>query len=97
MGLKNDADAKITRKPRETAQYKYEYHTNINVLIGEIKEYLPYLLTNDQKQINQITEKIMETATKELVATKIPTPTNAERENKYFKPTNCPSNSSQGF
>jgi hypothetical protein len=97
MGLKNDADAKITRKPRKTAQYKYEYHTNINVLIGEIKEYLPYLLTNDQKQINQITEKIMETATKELVATKIPTPTNAERENKYFKPTNCPSNSSQGF
>ena len=97
IGLKNDAEAQITRKPRETAQYKYEYHANMNVLIGEIKEYLPYLLTDDQEQINQITRQIVKIASKELVATKIPAPTNAERKKKYFKPTNCPSNSSQGF
>ena len=36
-------------------------------------------------------------ASKELVAMKIPTPTNEERNNKEFKDTNCPSNSSQGF
>ena len=97
MALKNDAEAQITRKPRETAQYKYEYHTNMNVLIGEIKEQLPYLLTDDQKQIDQIIQQIIKIASKELVATKIPAPTNAERKKKHFKPTNCPSNSSQGF
>ena len=69
----------------------------MNVLIGEIKEYLPYLLTDNQEQINQITQQIVKIASKELVATKIPAPTNAERKKKYFKPTNCPSNSSQGF
>ena len=69
----------------------------MNVLIEEIKEQLPYLLTDDQKQIDQIIQQIIKIASKELVATKIPAPTNAERKKKYFKPTNCPSNSSQGF
>ena len=97
IGLKHDAEAKITRKPLETAKYKYEYHSNMNVLIGEIKDYLPYLLTDNQEQINYIINEIIKTASKELVATKIPTPTNEERNNKEFKNTNCPSNSSQGF
>lgn len=97
IGLKHDAEAKITRKPRETAKYKYEYHCNMNVLIGEIKNYLPYLLTDNQEQINFIINEIIKTASKELVSTKIPTPTNEERNNKEFKDTNCPSNSSQGF
>ena len=97
IGLKHDAEAKITRKPRKTSKYKYEYHSNMNVLIGEIKDYLPYLLTDDQEQINFIINEIIKTASKELVATKIPTPTNEERDNKEFKDTNSPSNSSQGF
>ena len=97
IGLKHDAEAEITRKPLETAKYKYEYHSNMNVLIGEIKDYLPYLLTDDQEQINYIINEIIKIASKELVATKIPTPTNEERDNKEFKETNCPSNSSQGF
>ena len=55
-----------------------------------------YFLSN-QEQINFIINEIIKTASKELVATKIPTPTNEERNNKEFKDTNCPSNSSQGF
>ena len=69
----------------------------MNVLIGEIKDYLPYLLTDDQEQINYIINEIIKTASKELVATKIPAPTNKERDNKEFKDINSPSNSSQGF
>ena len=69
----------------------------MNVLIGEIKEHLPDLLTDDQNQIDKITQKIIKIASKELVATKIPAPTNAERKKKHFKHTNSPSNSSQGF
>ena len=97
IGLKHDAEAKITRKPKETAKYKYEYHSNMNVIIGEIKNHLPNLLTDDKEQISSIINEIIRIASKELVATKIPTPTNEERNNKEFKDTNCPSNSSQGF
>ena len=97
IGLKHDAEAKITRKPKETAKYKYEYHSNMDVIIGEIKDHLPNLLTDDKEQISSIINEIIRIASKELVATKIPTPTNEERNNKEFKDTNCPSNSSQGF
>ena len=41
IGLKHDAELKITRKPKETAKYTYEYRSNVNTLIGEIKNQLP--------------------------------------------------------
>ena len=97
IGLKHDAETKITRKPQDPTKYKYEYHSNINVLIGEIKDYLPYLLTDDQEQIIFIINEIIKIASKELVATKIPTLTNEELGDNEFKDTNCPSNSIQGL
>ena len=61
----------------------------------EIKEQLPQILTDNQKQIDQTIQQIIKIASKELVATKIPAPTNAKRKKKHFKPTNSPSNSSR--
>ena len=50
IGLKHDAEEQITRKPKETTKYKYIYKTNINTLIGNIKEELPRLLTDNQEE-----------------------------------------------
>lgn len=54
IGLKHDAEEQITRKPKETTKYKYIYKTNINTLIGNIKEELPRLLTDNQEEIQII-------------------------------------------
>ena len=72
IGLKHDAELKITRKPKETAKYTYEYHSNVNTLIGEIKDQLPRLLTDNQDEIQRVVKEIIEIGSKELVATKIP-------------------------
>lgn len=97
IGLKHDAELKITRKPKETAKYKYEYHSNINVLIGEIKDQLPRLLTDNKEQIQQVIQEIIEIGSKELVATKIPAPTNEERDKERYWNKNCKTSKSEGF
>ena len=97
MGIKHDAESKITRKPRKTAKYKYAYHSNVNVLIGEIKDRLPDLLRCNKNQITNLINEIINIGKKEIVATKIPAPTNNERDKTDFRTTNCPSNASMGF
>ena len=47
----------MTRKPKETTKYKYVYKTNINTLIGNIKEELPRLLTDNQEEIQIIVKE----------------------------------------
>ena len=84
MGIKHDAESKITRKPRKTAKYKYAYHSNVNVLIGEIKDRLPDLLRCNKNQITNLINEIINIGKKEIVATKIPTPTNNERDKTDF-------------
>lgn len=66
IGIKHDVELKIYRKSKETAQYAYEYHSNINVLIGEIKNQLPRLLTYKQDQIQKTIQEIIEIGSKEL-------------------------------
>ena len=97
IGIKHDAELKITRKPKETAKYKYEYHSNINVLIGEIKDQLQKLLTDNQDEIEQTVKEIIEIGSKELVATKIPAPTNKERDKERNWNKNCKTSKSEGF
>ena len=97
IGIKQDAESKITRKPRITAKYQYAYHSNVNVLIGEIKNRLPDLLRCDKNQIMTLINEIIDIGRKELVSTKIPVPTNKERDRTNFRNTNCPSNASMGF
>ena len=92
-----DAESKITRKPRITAKYQYAYHSNVNVLIGEIKNRLPDLLRCDKNQIMTLINEIIDIGRKELVSTKIPVPTNKERDRTNFRNTNCPSNASMRF
>lgn len=53
ISLKHDAEEKITRKPKETTKYKYVYKSNVNTLIGNIKEEMPRLLTDDKEEINK--------------------------------------------
>ena len=84
MGIKHDAESKITRKPRKTAKYKYVYHSNVNVLIGEIKDRLPDLLRCNKNQITNLINEIINIGKKEIVATKIPAPTNNERDKTDF-------------
>ena len=97
IGIKHDAELKIKRKPKQTAKYTYEYHSNVNVLIGEIKDQLPRLLTDNQEQIQQVIQEIMEIGSKELVATKIPAPTNEERDKEKYWNKNCKTSKSEGF
>lgn len=66
IGIKHDVELKIYRKSKETAQYAYEYHSNINILIGEIKNQLPRLLTYKQDQIQKTIQEIIEIGSKEL-------------------------------
>lgn len=97
IGIKHDAELKITRKPKETAKYTYKYHSNINTLIGEIKDQLPRLLTDNQDEIQKVIKEIMEIGSKELVATKIPPQTHTERDKKRNWNKNCKTSKSQGF
>ena len=97
IGIKHDAELKITRKPKETAKYTYEYHFNINTLIGEIKDQLPKLITDNQEEIQKIIKEIMEIGSKELVATKIPASTNVERDKERYWNKTCKTSKSEGF
>lgn len=76
IALKHDAEQQITRKPKETTKYKYKYKTNINTLIGNIKEEMFRLLTDDKEEINIAIQDILDIASKDLVYTKINPPTN---------------------
>ena len=95
--IKHDAELKITRKLKETSKYAYKYHSNVNTLIGEIKDQLPRLLTDNQDEIQKVIQEIMEIGSKELVATKIPTPTNTERDKKRNWNKTCKTSKSEGF
>ena len=97
MTVKHDADQKIKRKPKKSNKYEYKYQTNFNTLTGQIKEMMPYLLTDNQEQINQIMDNIIEIASKDLVYTKINPPTNKERDKKRYSPKKCKSNLKQSF
>nr|WP_238524093.1 transposase [Methanobrevibacter smithii] len=70
IALKHDAEEEITRKTKETTKYKYVYKSNVNTLIGNIKEEMPRLLTDDKEEIKQIVEEILDIARKDLVYTK---------------------------
>ena len=97
IGLKHDAEEQITRKPKETTKYKYIYKTNINTLIGNIKEELPRLLTDNQEEIQIIVKEIIDMAKKDLVYTKTKPPTNEERDKKNFYHKKCKSNIQDSF
>ncbi|WP_244987115.1 hypothetical protein [Methanobrevibacter oralis] len=85
----------MTRKPKETT--KYIYKTNINTLIGNIKEELPRLLTDNQEEIQIIVKEIIDMAKKDLVYTKIKPPTNKKRDKKNFYHKKCKSNIQDSF
>ena len=87
----------ITRKPKETTKYKYVYKSNVNTLIGNIKEEMPRLLTDDKEEIKQIVEEILDIARKDLVYTKIKAPTNKERDKKKYYHKKCKSNIQNSF
>ena len=53
MAIKNDAEQNITRTPRENNKHEYQYKSNINRLIGEIKEQMPALLNNDKEEVQK--------------------------------------------
>ena len=95
IGLKHDAEEQMTRKPKETT--KYIYKTNINTLIGNIKEELPRLLTDNQEEIQIIVKEIIDMAKKDLVYTKTKPPTNEERDKKNFYHKKCKSNIQDSF
>ena len=97
IGIKHDAELKITRKPKETAKYAYQYHSNINTHIGEIKDQLPKLITDNQEEIQKTIKEIMEIGSKELVATKIPASTNLERDKERYWNKTCKTSKSEGF
>jgi hypothetical protein len=97
IALKNDAEQRINRKPKETTKYKYKYKTNVNTLIGNIKEEMPRLLTNDQEEINQTVKEILDIAKKDLVYTKIKAPTNEERDKDKYYHKKCKSNIQDSF
>ena len=79
--LKHDAEQQITRKPKETTKYKYKYKTNINTLIGNIKEEMFRLLTDDKEEINIAIQDILNITSKDLVYTKI-NPQHTKKEKK---------------
>jgi len=97
ISLKHDAEEEITRKPKETTKYKYVYKSNVNTLIGNIKEEMPRLLTDDKEEIKQIVEEILDIARKDLVYTKIKAPTNKERDKKKYYHKKCKSNIQNSF
>ena len=97
IALKNDAEQQITRKPKETTKYKYKYKTNINTLIGNIKQEMPRLLTNNKKEIQQTIHEILSIAKKDLVYTKIKAPTNEERDKKKYYHKKCKTNIQDKF
>ena len=97
IALKHDAESEITRKPKETTKYKYKYKTNVNTLIGNIKEEMPRLLTDDKEQIRQIVQEILDIARKDLVYTKIKAPTNEERDKKKYYHKKCKTNIQDSF
>ena len=93
----SDSEEEITRKPKETTKYKYVYKSNVNTLIGNIKEEMPRLLTDDKEEIKQIVEEILDIARKDLVYTKIKAPTNKERDKKKYYHKKCKSNIQNSF
>lgn len=97
IALKHDAEEEITRKPKETTKYKYVYKSNVNTLIGNIKEEMPRLLTDDKEEIKQIVKEILDIARKDLVYTKIKAPTNKERDKKKYYHKKCKSNIQNSF
>lgn len=97
IALKHDAEEEITRKTKETTKYKYVYKSNVNTLIGNIKEEMPRLLTDDKEEIKQIVEEILDIARKDLVYTKIKAPTNKERDKKKYYHKKCKSNIQNSF
>lgn len=97
IALKHDAEEEITRKTKETTKYKYVYKSNVNTLIGNIKEEMPLLLTDDKEEIKQIVEEILDIARKDLVYTKIKAPTNKERDKKKYYHKKCKSNIQNSF
>ena len=97
IALKHDAEQQITRKPKETTKYKYKYKTNINTLIGNIKEEMFRLLTDDKEEINIAIQEILNIASKDLVYTKINPPTNEEREKDKYYHKKCKSNIQDSF
>ena len=97
IALKHDAESEITRKPKETTKYKYKYKTNVNTLIGNIKEEMPRLLIHDKEEINKTVEEILDIARKDLVYTKIKTPTNEERDKKKYYHKKCKTNIQDSF
>ena len=97
IALKHDAEDGITRKPKETTKYKYFYKSNVNTLIGNIKEEMYRLLTDDKEEIKQIVEEILDIARKDLVYTKIKSPTNEERDKKKYYHQKCKSNIQDSF
>lgn len=97
ISLKHDAEEEITRKPKETTKYKYVYKSNVNTLIGNIKEEMPRFLTDDKEEIKQIVKEILDIARKDLVYTKIKAPTNKERDKKKYYHKKCKSNIQNSF
>ena len=83
----------LTIKPK----YKYFYKSNVNTLIGNIKEEMYRLLTDDKEEIKQIVEEILDIARKDLVYTKIKSPTNEERDKKKYYHQKCKSNIQDSF
>ena len=82
---------------KETTKYNYKYSTNINTLIGNIKNEIPRLLINDQEEINRTLKEIITIAKKKSSYTKIKAPTNEKRDKKKYCHKKCKSNMQESF
>lgn len=97
IALKHDAEQQITRKPRETNKYKYEYKSNVNTLIANIKEEMPRLLNDDKEEVKRVTHEIIDIAKNDLVYTKIKENPNSNRQKKKYYHKKCKTNLKDSF
>ncbi len=72
--------------------------SNVNTLIGNIKEEMPRLLTDDKEEIKQIVKEILDIARKRpSIHKKIKAPTNKERDKKKYYHKNANQTSKTAF
>ena len=98
MGLKNDAEEQITRKPKKDNKIQIHIQNQHQHINWKHKRRTAQT-TNRQprRNTNNKLKKIIDMAKKDLVYTKIKPPTNEERYKKNFYHKKCKSNIQDSF